>query len=291
MQKISSKKNICSKGGVLQWRATGANSWSDLIPSAEGETILNRGFNEKKMVLKTEVDSLPISQQISLVLKSKAFCGLVAFASFVNLGFSIYEFNEISKITDEIVVKDYRNEFEKIKENFREHVNELDIKKDDNNNNIAKIQEVRKKIENDKEELVKLIINIKVDIKLLQGKKKESIKSLVASVGLAAGGALGMMFGVGGVKVVHAISTLFNTISGVTNITNIKNCNDNIKKLEDLLKEAEEEKILMEQMLDNLNSIIEKKELKFPYFYSNYEKLIEMQRIKANDYILNINDF
>ena len=89
------KKNICSNGGVLQWRATGANSWSDLIPSAEGETILKRGFTEKKMVLNTEVDSIPFFKKLSSALKSKTLCGLVAFASFVNLGFSMYEFNEI----------------------------------------------------------------------------------------------------------------------------------------------------------------------------------------------------
>ena len=167
----------------------------------------------------------------------------------------------------------------------------MDLKKDDNSNNIAKIQEVRNNIEKDKEQLVQLIINIKVDIKLLQEKKKDSIKSLVASVFFGVLGFFGMMGAVGGVKVFHGISTVVNTISGATNAKNIKNCNDNIKKLEDLLKEAEEEKIIMQNMIDDLNSIIGKKELKFPYFYSNYEKVIEMQRIKANDYKLNMNDF
>ena len=285
------KQNLCSKGGVLQWRAVGANSWSDIIPCCEGETILKRGFTEKKMVLNTNCDSIPIGEQLKVALKSKVFSGLVAFASFVNLGFSIYEYNEISKITKDIAGKEYENQFFEIKKSFREHVNELDLKKGDNSSNIANIKYVKENIEKDKNKLVQLIVDIKSDINLLKKKRSDSIKSLCASIGFGVIGVCGMIFASRGAQLVHSLSTMFNTISGATNTSNIINCNENIKNLEDLQKQAEEEKILMEKMIDGLKLKIKQKELNFPYFYSNYESVIEAQRVKANNYLSNIDYF
>lgn len=167
----------------------------------------------------------------------------------------------------------------------------MDLNNDDNSNNIANIKYVKNNIEMDKTNLVQLIINIKVDIKLLQGEKKKSIVSLIASIGFGVVGAAGMIVANGGVSFVHGISALFNTISGVTNTSNIINCNQNIKKLEDLQKQAENEKTLMENKIDELNLKIKQKELNFPYFYSDYEKIIETQRTKANNYLSNFVGF
>ena len=163
-------------------------------------------------------------------------------ASFANLGLTAYKFHQISKLTETVAGKEYRNKLDEIKKNFEAHLNELDLT-GNSNYYLAKINYVRSNIENDLKELEKLIVNIEADIKLFKKEKKESIKSLLVSIFFGGCAAAGSIVATGGLSTGLYISSLLSNIaSGTGNAINIKKCISSIEELEQVKKEAEEEK-------------------------------------------------
>ena len=191
------KKNWCPYD-LINWRVgKGDDCWLE-FDEIDGTTYQNY-INKDIQIDLSEMnsDTLSIGKKISAFFKSKMVCGLTALASFINLGFSAYEFYAISNLTETIAGKEYQKKFDGIKQQFKDHLNELDLT--DNCYGIeAKLIYVKNNIENDKEKLVKLIEEIKANIILLERHKKNSFISLALSALLGGGSILGGILTSGG---------------------------------------------------------------------------------------------
>ena len=191
------KKNWCPYD-LINWRVgKGDDCWLE-FDEIDGTTYQNY-INKDIQIDLSEMnsDTLSIGKKISAFFKSKMVCGLTALASFINLGFSAYEFYAISNLTETIAGKEYQKKFDGIKQQFKDHLNELDLT--DNCYGIeAKLIYVKNNIENDKEKLVKLIEEIKANIILLERHKKNSFISLALSAVLGGGSILGGILTSGG---------------------------------------------------------------------------------------------
>jgi hypothetical protein len=289
---IIKKSNVCPANGILNWTARdSANSGTD---HGDNVSINNFCFDEKCMTLNLEGkenETISLGKKISTVFKSNIVCGLVAFASFTNLVFSAYKFHQISKLTETVAGKEYKNKLDQIKKKFEEHLNELDLT-GNSNYYLAKINYVRTNIENDLKELEDLIVNIETDIKLFNKEKKESIGSLLVSILFGGCAAAGTMVATGGLSTVFYIASLLsNIVSGTKNARSINKCISSIKELEEIKKDAEEEKKIMEQKLDELKLKGKQKDLYFPDYYKQIDEIIQKQNKKAQNYILNKNFF
>ena len=287
---INSK--ICPSNGILNWSAENINSIFDSENSNTTWDFFK--FDKKKMTLNLkgkENEAISLGKKISTVFKSNLVCGLLAIASFTNLAFSTYKFHKISKLSETVVGKDYRNQLNKIKKKFDEHLNELDLT-GDSNYYLAKINYVKTNIESDLKELEELITNIKADIQLFNKEKKESIGSLLASILFGGCAAAGTIVATSGLSTgLYIASLLSNIASGTENAISIKNCISSIKELEEIKKEAEEEKKKMEQKLDELKLKAKQKDLYFPDYYKLFEEIAQKQNKQVQNYILNKNIF
>ena len=281
------KSNCYSDNNYLIWRVGYSDKYSLFDYSdIDGQTFHNSINADLELDLNSGSNSLPFRKKISAILKSEMVCRIVAIASFINLGFSVIEFNEISSLTEEIAGKEYRKQFNDIKEKFRDHLNELDL-----TNDCHKIKEkiiyVKNNIENDKKLLVDLITKIKADILLLERKRNESIISLIASFALGGGSILGTFLTSGGVSLGYAASTIFNIISGGINTKNISNCSVTIEELKKIQKEAEEEEKKIQKKIEELDLRLKQKELVFPTVYQDLENILQKQNKKLDNYIMN----
>ena len=278
------KSNVCPSNGILNWTAGDSLIYDSYINC----------FDKKEMMLNLEGkenETISLGKKISTVFKSNLVCGLIAITSVANLGFSVYEFHQISKLTETIAGKEYRNQLNIIKKKFEDHLNELDLT-GNSNFFLAKINYVKTNIESDLKELKNLIVNIEADIKLFKKKKKESIGSLLVSIIFGGTAAVGSIVATSGFSTgLYIASLLSNIISGTRNAINIKNCISKIEELEQIKKEAEEEKKIMEQKLDELKLKGKQKDLYFPDYYNLFDEIIQKQNKKVKNYILNKNYF
>ena len=86
------KKNWCPYD-LINWRVgKGDDCWLE-FDEIDGTTYQNY-INKDIQIDLSEMnsDTLSIGKKISAFFKSKMVCGLTALASFINLGFSAYEF-------------------------------------------------------------------------------------------------------------------------------------------------------------------------------------------------------
>lgn len=280
------KKNWCPYD-LINWRVgKGDDCWLE-FDEIDGTTYQNY-INKDIQIDLSEMnsDTLSIGKKISAFFKSKMVCGLTALASFINLGFSAYEFYAISNLTETIAGKEYQKRFDEIKQQFKDHLNELDLT--DNCYGIkAKLIYVKNNIENDKEKLVKLIEEIKADIKLLERHKKNSFISLALSALLGGGSILGGILASGGTSLIYSLSTVFNLISGGININNISICNRSIEELEAIKKQAEEEEKIMQEEIKKLDLKLKQKEFKFATYYEDCDNIYQKQKRKMDNYMMN----
>ena len=279
------KKNWCPNDWI-NWRVGNGCDWFE-FDEMDGTTCHNC-INQDIQIDLSEMnsDTLSIGKKISAVFKSKVVCGLTALASFINLGFSAYEFYTISNLTETIAGKEYQKNFDEIKQQFKDHLNELDLT--DNCYGIkAKLIYVKNNIENDKEKLVNLIKEIKADIKLLKRHKKDSIISLAFSALLGGGSILGGILTSGGTSLIYSLSTVFNLISGGININNISICNRSIEELEAIKKQAEEEEKIMQEEIKKLDLKLKQKEFDFPTHYEDCDNIFQKKKKKMDNYMMN----
>ena len=282
--------NICPSDGILNWAA--GNFSSSLDGEASNVSFDFFEFDEKRMTLNLEGkenEAISLGKKISTVFKSNLVCGLVAIASFANLAFSTYKFHKISKLSETVAGKEYRNQLNQIKKKFDDHLNELDLT-GNSNYFLAKINYVTTNIENDLKMLEDLIANIKADIKLFDKEKKESIGSLLVSILFGGCAAAGSIVATSGFSTgLYITSLLSNIMSGAGNAISINKCISSIKELEEIKKEAEEEKTKMEQKLDELKLKAKQKDLYFPDYYKLFEEITQKQNKQVQNYILNKN--
>lgn len=288
------KSNVCPVDGVFQWKASSSklldmdSTWDFRTSNGDFD------FYEKIMDLKLEGkenETISLTKKISTIFKSNLVCGLVTVVSFANLGFSAYKFHQISKLTETVAGKEYENQLKVIKKKFREHLNELDLT-GDTIHYLAKINYVKNNIESDLKELEELIVKIDADIKLYKKERNESIASLAVSIFFGGSAAVGSFVATGGLSTGFYIASLVsNIMSGTVNAINIKNCISSIEELEKIKKEAEEEKKIMEQKIDELKLKGKQKELYFPDYYKQFEEIVQKQNKTAQNYMLAKNYF
>lgn len=289
------KSNICPVDGIFNWKVT-SSKYLDIFDDTFDNCTSKGNYNfcDKIMELNLEGkenETISLGKQISTIFKSNLVCGLVSFVSFANLGFSAYKFHKISQLTETVAGKNYEKQLKDIKTKFRDHLNELDLT-GDCNHFLAKINYVKNNIENDLKDLENLIVNIEADIKLYKKEKKESIASLAVSIIFGGSAAVGSFVATGGISTGFYIASLVsNIMSGTVNAVNIKNCISSIEELERIKKEAEEEKKIMEQKIDELKLKGKQKELSFPDYYKQFEEITQKQNEEAQKYILNGNYF
>jgi len=235
-------------------------------------------------------ETISMGKKISAIFKSNMVCGLVAFGSLLNLGYSAIEFQQISDIIKTIAGKKYKNSLNGIKKSFEEHLKELDLNGDPKYY-LSKISYIKGNIENDKKRLIDLISDIEADIKLLEKKKNDSILGLISSIVFGGVAAIGT-FGACGIRSgIYALSTICNIVSGSLDVSNISKCNENLEELEKIRKDAELQKEIIEKKLNEINLKIKQKDFAFPQFYQEYEDVIQKENKYANDYLLKRNYF
>ena len=92
------------------------------------------GIHSSLKDITTKVNNLNFGEYLSTALQTKMVCGIHASLSFINLGWSIYEFSnvcsEIKKI--DIKIEGYRNKLKSIIESFNSHLKEIKLEGDIN---------------------------------------------------------------------------------------------------------------------------------------------------------------
>ena len=236
---------------------------------------IKRVFSRKNTIkdIKTNIkngklNNLNFGEYLSTALQTKMVCGIHASLSFINLGWSIYEFcnvcSEIKKI--DIKIEGYRNKLKSIIESFNSHLKEIKLE-DDINYIIDKAKYIQQNIEKDQKELEDLITKIKEDIERLKNNRKKAIGGTILSVALGGIGGVGCALTGNAVAFTYGISAATNAISGILNISDWVKCHKKINDLQKLLQEAREESEIIQKEIDSLISKIKEKEPVFPTYF------------------------
>ncbi len=215
-----------------------------------------------------KLNNLNFGDCLSTFLKNKMVCGIHASLSFINLGWSIYEFcnvcSEIKKI--DIKIEGYRNKLKSIIESFNSHLKEIKLE-GDINYFLDKAKYIQQNIEKDQKELADLINKINEDIERLKTNRNKAIGGTILSVALGGIGGVGCALTGNGIALTYAVSTVTNTISGILHISDWVKCQSKINALQKLLQEAREESEIIQKEIDSLISKIKEKELEIPKYY------------------------
>ncbi len=296
------KKNLkMDKEGVLKWSAGFSK---EKASNCKGNTILkNCEYSSKEITIdlsKKNDENISFGKSLKIFFKNKVFQGFVLAASVINLGFSIKEHIDTSKIIESIntkiegekgekgknEVKGYKDKLKEIKIKFEEYIKEVNFKnwEDDDEFLLSKLSYVKNNVENCNKELLQLITEIKTYIKQLEYEKKKSIIGLSISGISGALGVIGIV-ATGGVSyIINGLNIFCNLTSGGTYIHNIYNCCEIIEKLEDILKMAEKDNEEIQEFIKKLNEDIKQKEFSFPNFYPEIKKIYDKQQIKMKNY-------
>ena len=197
-----------------------------------------------------KLDNINLGQKVRAVFKSQYICGLHAALSFINLGWSIYEFTQTYKGFEE--VKNYKIKLEECKSLFEMHKNEIGLLPDDFALAAERIKNVIKEIRKDQQRLRNLINDIRKSIAIQESQKKKSIGGLAASIGLGAFGIIGGIISCNGVSVMYGISTAMNIASGAAHTANIVMSSKILDQLNQVLDEAYKEEEKIQQEIDSL---------------------------------------
>ena len=253
-------ENICKKiklktDGIMRFFSR-KNTFKDITTKVKNGKLNNLNFDEC------------LSAAFKDKMVSKIICGIHASLSFINLGWSIYEFcnvcSEIKKI--DIKIEGYRNKLKSIKESFNSHLKEIKLE-DDINDFIQKANYILINIQKDQKELEDLITKIKEDIERLKNNRNKAIGGTILSVALGGIGGVGCALTGNAVAFTYGISAATNAISGILHISDWVKCQNKINDLQKLLQEAREESEIMRKEIDSLISKIKEKELEIPIYY------------------------
>ena len=226
------------------------------------------GIHSSLKDITTKVNNLNFGEYLSTALQTKMVCGIHASLSFINLGWSVYEFcnvcSEIKKI--DIKIEDYRNKLKSIRKSFNSHLKEIKLE-DDINDFIQKANYILINIQKDQKELEDLIVKIKEDIERLKTNRNKAIGGTILSVALGGIGGVGCALTGNALAFIYGVSTATNAISGILHISDWVKCHKKINDLQKLLQEAREESEIIQKEIDSLISKIKEKELEIPKYY------------------------
>ena len=230
-------------------------------------------FKDIKTNIKNgKLNNLNFGEYLSTALQTKMVCGIHASLSFINLGWSVYEFcnvcSEIKKI--DIKIEDYRNKLKSIRKSFNSHLKEIKLE-DDINDFIQKANYILINIQKDQKELEDLIVKIKEDIEKLKTNRNKAIGGTILSVALGGIGGVGCALTGNALAFTYGISAATNAISGILHISDWVKCHKKINDLQKLLQEAREESEIMRKEIDSLILKIKEKQLEIPKYCEKKE--------------------
>ena len=280
-------RNCSVKCGTIQWGISGASNRAlefGLADNFEGWTNLtNNYYNYDTKSFNLNLDgkeTISFLDAIKCFFQSEITCGLIAVASLINLGYSIKQFYDISKITEEISKskESYKIELENIKKSFQSHLREINLYVKPKEL-LNRIYDIKNNIEGDKKLLSDLLVKIKKDIGRLKENKESSLKGAVFSgiIGTASG--IGAFIATGGVSTIYTLTTIGNLISLVLNAKDSYDCWVLIEELLQIQKDAEKEINIIQKAIDNLNLMAKQKECSLPAFYKECDETFEKQLV------------
>ena len=242
-----------------------ANADLDNFNFTDGLETLN------KIIEKVNIGKLFSSDtkvKISIAAKNKIVPHVILGVSFLNLCNNIhYTYQLFSDSKNKI--RELEGKLDNIKSKFIKHKKEIPLITGQNyNEDLRKIEELRVKFDEDKEEVKQLIEEINSSIRDQKDEKNkrifQAIENFVATVGSAAAG---FMSEEKGKKVEFTFSSLFSGVSLIGNSIDIKKLQSNIDEFNKILTNARalEQKINEEiQNLKKKYRDIQKMELPSP---------------------------
>ena len=220
------------------------------------ERLSKKGFDSiKEYCSKNSKNTI---ENILSLAKIACESGISAFAylalSLVNLAWSICEFKETSKEIDKIGV--YKERLERIKKSFENNSDPKLDYKDDISSANEKIRKAIDAVRKDFDDLIELISDIEASIKKIkQQEKKAWISTAISITGFIGGVAVVLTGGASiGLACTYGVGVVAHAASGAINIRDIVKACDGIEQLKEVLKEAIEQRKIMEEKLNELLS-------------------------------------
>lgn len=220
------------------------------------ERLSKKGFDSiKEYCSKNSKNTI---ENIVSLTKIACESGIPAFAylalSLVNLAWSICEFKETSKEIDKIGV--YKERLERIKKSFENNSDPKLDYKDDISSANEKIRKAIDAVRKDFDDLIELISDIEASIKKIkQQEKKAWISTAISITGFIGGVAVVLTGGASiGLACTYGVGVVAHAVSGAINIEDIVKACNGIEQLKEVLKEAIEQRKIMEEKLNELLS-------------------------------------
>ena len=229
-------------------------------------------------------------ETLESMLKDDLSSLAILIGSFLNLGWSIYNFMEIDREFKKLDV--YDKKLEEIRDQFYEHKNLLKDLPNSLKEAIAYVKHILSLIAKDQGELEKHINNIMESIRKQKEKKNQSTAGMIFS-GLLGIASLGKLF-INGGGIINMISLGFNAFSGVTHFVNYEKSEELIKQFQIRLEKAKKLNNEINEFIDKLVTELEKRKKKeIPKFFEFEvleKKLNEEKKEKPKTIKLDINE-
>jgi len=273
------------KDNLFQW-VSSDKSERQII--CEKLNLLNLDLDVKTLDGNLYCTDPDLCEEMHSILEDDLSSFATLIGSFLNLGWSIYNFREIDKEFKKLDV--YDKKLEEIRKEFYDHKNLLKDLPNSLKEAIAYIKHILSLIARDQEKLEKHINNIMESIRKQKEMQNKSITGMIFS-GILGIFSLGKLFTGGGIM--NMVSLGLNTFSGVTHYTNYEKSEDLIKQFQIRLEKAKKLNNEINEFIDKLVSALEKRKKKeipkFLEFEKLEKKLNEKKKKKPKTIKLDIN--
>lgn len=204
---------------------------------------------------KNSLDKVNLNEQLQNLFDNNLFCSVHIILSFLNLGWSVYEFCKAYKDLKQVKqnVKILENDLKIIKSNFNKHKEKIGILPDDFKESLEKIKEVYSLICQDYNQLEVLIKKIHENMKIANEHKNKSTFGLISSGILGFTGVAGGILIRNGNAIWYGISAISNTLTAIGHTIVLTESQEMIKDLNHILEDA---MIQRKKILDEMDNLI-----------------------------------
>ena len=188
--------------------------------------------------------------------------------SFLNLGWSVYDYIQASKALKKIKndIKGYKKELKEINNKFNEHKQELGILPDDSKESIKLIKEIFTLIRQDYQQLDNLIKKIEESIKTTKKYKEKSKIGLISSGILGVAGIAVGIFVRNGKPLWYGASVVSNVVSAICHGSTINESNKIIEELRKVDNDASEQKKKFEEEINKILNFLDSLKGNYPKY-------------------------
>jgi len=224
------KQNLI-KSVALKY-ATGDLGQFKLSDALETAKNLSTQINYDKLFSKDTI------KKIDIIAKNKIAAHAILGLSFLSLCNNIYSTYQLFQ-DSRSKIKELNERLNVIESNFIRHKNEIPfINGKDYEKDMRKIEDIRLKFEEDKDNLEQLINDIDSALADQKSEKNKRIYQAIYSAFLTAGAGLAGGLSKGSNKIEYASAGIFGGVSVVNNIVDIAKLQKNISEYKKLLKKA-----------------------------------------------------